>query len=182
MRARIAVALVLALAALLAFDAQPVAATNDNGRRVPNSGNVRFAYVGTMPQIFINASEWVRGNVIHPTDLTTSGAINMNPWDVKVGAADYGAVSWVGQWQCMSEWWNGSVWICTDGRVRYNLYPPKAPGGTWDDIEARSLACEEMGHSIGLDHRTESDGCMGGDFTQTGFSYHDRVLMVNAWY
>jgi len=179
---RFLTAMVVAVSLSAHFTTQ-AGATNDDGYRVPNGQNLRLSYIGTSPQAWINAMEWVRGIVLEPTDLTTFGSINRNPWDVKINAADYGNTNWAGQYQCAAGFQYGTVFVCTDGRVRLNNRLSKAPGGSWDDIEMRSLACEEMGHAIGLDHRNigSNDGCMSQSWSQTGFTSHD-ISHINSWY
>jgi len=56
----------------------------------------------------------------------------------------------------------------------------------YSTTEARSLLCEEMGHSVGLDHRflppnDPDPGCMSQDWTETNFTSHD-VNHLNTWY
>lgn len=71
----------------------------------------------------------------------------------------------------------GSQTVCTQGRVRLNQY--QAP---YTNTEAKSLACEELGHSVGLAHSGEvNTSCMSQQWDQTQLSTHDRAHL-NAIY
>lgn len=131
---------------------------------------------------------WAMDNVIDPTameaamDLTPGGGT-----DVRVTDYDFTTL-------CGHNWYDAG-----DGEAVVGLYTceNKAPDGAcnhsfvrfeqeWIDAgttsERRSLACHELGHSVGLQHRSDSSGCMPSTINGvTNWSLHDRNH-VNAHY
>ncbi len=78
------------------------------------------------------------------TDLT-SGSV----WDIVVYDGNYYDVGWDGEYTCLAYGGPpGSSTHCTHGSVNLNNVAPNVPGGTFSETERRSLACEEMGHSV----------------------------------
>ena len=176
---RIALVGALSLAAL----AEPAGAANTLNVRVPNGSDLRMTYY-VLSTRFTNASDFVRINRLNPTDINATRTADTTIRTVNLHDTDYGNTGWSGEYQCMSGFSYLGVWVCEDGRVRYNLSSSVAPGGSYDDTEARSLACEEMGHAMGLDHDYGAGGvgsCMSQNWGATDYSSHDRE-QLNAWY
>jgi hypothetical protein len=79
---------------------------------------------------------------------------------------------WWGLWTC-DTLVSGSSTQCNKGTLRFNL-----SWGTPNTV----IACHEVGHSVGLDHSTETASCM---YQPTGssddYSTHDRSH-INGYY
>jgi hypothetical protein len=172
---RIAVsAVLLGTPALVATTAH---ASNDLGVRVPD-GTPTYMFRNALTTRFSNAVEWVRQNQMNPTDLTTLYASSVSSTYLNIVDNDYGNTGWSGLYDCATGPNSG---VCQRGDVIFNLWSGAAPGGSYDDTEARSLACEEIGHAMGLAHRYTEAGCMAQQWSRTAWTTHDRNH-INAWY
>lgn len=153
-------------------------ASNDLGVRMPD-GTPMYLYRNDLTTGFFNAVEWVRQNDINPTDLTTLYASSISTAYVNIVDLDYGATGWYGLYDCATGPNSG---VCDRGDVIFNLhYSP--PDGSWSAQDRRSLACEEIGHAMGLAHRypTPLVGCMAQQWDETDYTAHD-VSHLNSWY
>ena len=118
------------------------------------------------------------------TDITTTIYTTTSPdtdiyypKEVNVFDFDYGDTGWFGRWYC-NTWGAGNV--CNVGTVNINLFPkPPLP---LNDIEARSIVCEEVGHSVGLAHSGAADSCMSQDWNDTLLNAHDKGEILNGRY
>lgn len=124
-----------------------------------------------------NASHWNEINVLNnQTDIVRQHTDAYSPSGVNHYDSDYGDTWWVGMWNCMVSY-GGS--ICVQGRVRYNI-------GVYNESNvnyARSIACHEQGHAIGLAHSTGGSSCMFSSPAQERPTYapHD-IAHINALY
>lgn len=129
--------------ALLMVMAAPASASNDLGIRVPN----RVLVIGywNLTEQFRLASDYNVNASLNPTDLDIILRVNQtqplnlfdnsyypNPW---YGAYERGSCS------------NG---VCHQSNVYFNLYYPYSVN------DSRSLACEEVGHGVGLAHSSQN--------------------------
>lgn len=128
----------------------PAMATNLLGIRAGPNSTVTFTKFA-LTQQFSTAFKNNDFNNIEFSDITTSIFADNVLREVNVFDQDYSPATWSGQWECLAL--NGNV--CTDGRVRMNLRY------VYNANEAGSLMCEEVGHSVGLDHRNTTQAtCM----------------------
>lgn len=141
---------------------------------------------------------WVAANYTAVTDVTMvvaeAGDTNI---DVRVRAANYGAIGWYAATSCqfpgLPTLYGGSEtplpgtrW-CKAQLFDYNLYYRASKYPT--DNNERSIACQELGHTLGLRHATSGTGdpdwansCMKtNNLTKTTTTQHDRDH-VNARY
>lgn len=140
-------------------------------------GTPSLIYRNALEPAWHDTVEWVRQNDWNPTDLTTLYEYITDAY-VNVVDNNYGPTGWVGAENCGTGPNNSGV--CARSDVMINLYAAYIPGGTWSLTERRSLMCEEMGHSLGMNHNTYN-GCMSQDWADTFYSSHD-VSHINAWY
>ena len=160
----------------------PASASNDIGTYVPD--NTPLYRGDWLTSVVQNAVGWVIPNQLNPTDLNASYTPTGGTGDVWVYDANFYASSLVyGGWKCLDPVGTYNLGSCTNGRVRIDTSNDVTPYST---TEARSLLCEEMGHSVGLGHRflapnDPDPGCMSQDWTETNYTSHD-VNHLNTWY
>lgn len=100
--------------------------------------------------------------------------------EVEVLDGGYGDTSWLGRWYCQS--WQSST-VCAYGNVQINL--DKEPSSGWTTTDWRHLSCQEVGHSVMLDHHADSspswyESCMGGPGT-VWLDTHDHSELNSIW-
>ena len=120
-----------------------------------------------------NLIEGRRLYALDPTRMTTTlqtTSFNSDT-DVLVYDDNYGSGFPPGKWECMAVL--SDYERCGQGRILVNLY---------FNTNA-ALACQEIGHSTGLGHSTESGSCMiqNSDVGGTNFTPHDK-LHINGRY
>ena len=193
-RGKLAVALTESLRSVLASSlagsivfvlalATPAYGTNVLGHVAGPDSSIRFNKIN-LSNNFTSAVDFNDVNNIEPTDISSIMYTNA-AWgfgEVNIYDADYGNVIWQGNWSCR-DWGAPGDGICDLGRVQFNQY-----WGPYPSQEAKSLACEEIGHSVGLDH---SDGstvpdqwfasCMSQNPAEIYLSNHDETHL-QAWY
>jgi hypothetical protein len=95
-------------------------------------------------------------------------------WVVCQAGATYGGSGPAGRW-------------CRPQQISFNNALPGYPSEFDTDTKRRFVACHEVGHSLGLQHSTETSSCMrdvplGYTGTRaTGLTTHD-IGHLNAWY
>lgn len=96
---------------------------------------------------------------------------------MRVYSGSYGSTSWLGIAEIRSV--NGCQ--IRDGRVRLNR--SWLDSGSYTNTNRRHVACQEIGHLLGLDHdRASTTSCMNDTvLTQPQPSSHD-IASVNVWY
>ena len=142
------------------------------GKWYANNAGHTF-YYSALTTGMTNASNWVRWNVINPTDLNTD--LSGSTADVKVYDAYYGDVGWGGTSEGLSP---ANSPVCNQFRVRFNLSWAPLTNST---VDQRHVACHEFGHTVGLLHTTAEDSCLGGNGATEKWSSHD-VSHVNGYY
>lgn len=153
-------------------------ATNDLGNKAGTDSTVTFLKYYLTATVS-SAFDFNDTNSIEVTSITTTIYVTTSgdndiyyPKEVNVYDFDYGDTGWYGQYYCQT-WGGGNV--CSVGKVLINLYPePPLP---LNDTEARSLVCEETGHSVGLDHSGDSDSCMSQDWNDNLLNAHDKGIL-----
>lgn len=174
MRSTATISFIGAMAFVLALSA-PVYGTNVLGHRAGPDPSIRFNKINLGPS-FTNAVDFNDVNNIEPTDISSIMYTNADAslGEVNIYDADYGNVIWQGNWSCR-DWGTGN--ICLKGRVQFNQY-----WGPYPSQEAKSLACEEIGHSVGLHHSqagTVPDqwnvSCMSQNPAEVYLSNHDET-------
>lgn len=153
------------------------AGAHDTTQRMPD-GTPAYLYRNYLTTAWSDTVEWVRQNNWNPTDLTTLYASYVSSTYVNIVDNDYGATGWVGAETCGTGPNNSGV--CQRSDVMINQYPAYIPGGSWSLTERRSLMCEEMGHSLGMNHNSYN-GCMSQDWADSFYSSHD-IGHINSWY
>lgn len=123
------------------------------------------------------AVDWIRTNLYGPTDLTTPQQTDHNTADVHHFDSDYGDTGWYGVYNCQV----GSYPTCTHGHIKYNLWA----GLGLTTTKRRAIACQEFGHSVGLQHyNVYPNSCMI-QYLNPSFpnelSFHD-IAHINAQY
>nr|MDT0661642.1 matrixin family metalloprotease [Micromonospora sp. DSM 115978] len=126
---------------------------------------------------------WARDNQFNPTDLVayTDGSDSLP--DVRVWDEPYGDTIWVARVECPTNntgtggshpnrWCRGQI-------LRYNSSHPIF----WaDEARRRSVACHEIGHTVGLRHTTDDTSCMfNGSVYPQALNAHDRAHINNRY-
>lgn len=113
------------------------------------------------------------------TDLNT--VEHSQSGDVIVGDYNYGfngAVAWVECRPASQTWGSHPDLRCDNQALRYNAdYLSYYSTFT----ERKSIACEEIGHTVGLQHRYTDNSCMAQDSTITYTSLHDDGHINNYY-
>jgi hypothetical protein len=206
LRARIAftgVNVLVLVCALLALAPSPAAhATNWYGATnyaatCPFNGNmtdnksVVFSYIDASADL-ASASNWVRAELLNPTQLETSYQPNeTTSTDVIIRDRYYtdwcestlgvqwttnGSVGLMGLTACYNVTANGR---CDRqvARMSSNFFDThNDPGDRW-------LVCHEVGHAIGLIHRNTGQGCMlnSGGIGDRAYTAHDLGHINGTW-
>ena len=122
----------------------------------------------------IAAMEDARTRRLEPTDMTTTLQTSSNTdTDIEVFDENYPASTWAGTWGC-ALMVSGSTTKCNSGQITFNLrYAPVR----------YSLACQEQGHAVGLDHSTSTGSCMYQNAAVAAGDYdaHDKGH-INGYY
>lgn len=122
---------------------------------------------------FHDAFHWSDVNNVEPTDISTTLYHEASGKEVEIWDNDYGETEWAGGYVCETE----SGTVCLKGIVYFNLYY-----GPYSPTQERHLACQEVGHAVGLDHSSEGSSCMKpAAYSNTSFTSHDDGE-VNAKY
>ncbi len=157
--------LAVVLALVMGFVmSSPVAASNFgayNGVYFADSSDHYFYYYGAS-DFTVSDTRWVRANDYDPTDLATAYTSHDSS-DVTV--SDSASGNSYGYYQCQSLYRYYSD-RCDHAHIRiYANYNP-------DHTTRRSTLCQEIGHSVGLQH-DNSSGCMNGAVNSPYLTYHD---------
>jgi len=120
------------------------------------------SYIGTA---VTHARNRVNGTDGGPTVTHTS---NQSFTDVVV-MDQYYTGTWAGLWSCVAVHPSGN---CEKGEMRFDQ----------NDLDGatqqfrNTLACQEFGHSLGLDHSSESNSCLrdGASISNSDYSPHDK--------
>ena len=108
---------------------------------------------------------------IGPTDIQRIEIHGWDTVDVRVNDAAYGN-TWIGWWEC-HDW--GANGYCNHGHSHLNTSWAAVPENYWVTL---SVMCEEVGHSVGLDHRGSASGSCMNDYDDSTL-YH---LDGHDWY
>lgn len=139
-------------------------ATNVTGLTTGTNSTITFHqyYLDTQ---FHNAFHHTDSNDIEPTDITTSLWGHSGGTRREVNVYDYVSASSNYGWAtCVSL--SGST--CSEWTVVMNQ------AYSYTDRMAESLMCEEIGHSVGLDHRFVDGTCMSQQFDEYHIDTHDH--------
>lgn len=123
----------------------------------------------------ISAVDWARTNDLDPTHMYSTlqtGSYNSDT-DVLVGDGNYTSgtyAPYAGYWQCTALLSDYAT--CGQGQLTINTRYGNATYG---------VACQEIGHSTGLDHSTNSASCMYNPTPPSRFDAHD-VSHINGKY
>lgn len=155
---------------------------NFNGFSTANA--VSVGNDGIHPVIFFSvesdmatATRWSMTNNYntHP-DISMYEVTGSSAWDVAVSDASYGANGFHGWVDCPPSAQQGGShpnYYCMDQELRYN-YTYSADFDTL--TERRSVACHELGHTLGLRHpaaATNLGSCMHNGTNDYGLTQHD---------
>lgn len=163
----------LAISVILLLGLAPAAlGLNLNGYRAGENSTVTFNRSQLTTNI-TNAFNYNDVNSVEPTDISTTLFTNSTQKEVNIYDYNYGDTGWYGRWFCQT-FKSGTLW-CLDGRVQINLY------WSYTVTQARSLVCEEVGHSVGLSHSAENASCMSQQWDKTLLSSHDRAQLNNKY-
>lgn len=161
------------LALLIGVSAGTAQAGNANGYRAGGNSDVSFDQVN-LTTIFHNAFHSANATDVAPTDISTTLTHNAFSGEVSVMDASYQSIAF-GWYECHDGDLIAGTYYCWQGHVHIDLYDP--PGGSYSDLEARSLMCEEVGHSVGLAHSGEDASCMSQQWDRDNFSGHDDGVL-----
>jgi hypothetical protein len=160
--------------------------TGCTGLNEADNATHSFHYVD-LAQISTAATNWARTNVLNPTAINTTYDSTLdNLTDVVVRDqhyVDYCGYDWlqpggsgvVGLATCDSQSPSGQ---CEQHTARYNLNFTQSTSTS----NQRGLACHELGHTLGLEHRT-STSCMQQGYPKpvNDYSPHDKNHISNNY-
>jgi hypothetical protein len=110
--------------------------------------------------------DFARTQRLEPTDMTTQLQVNSYNADTDVLVYDWdqGANGGVaGSWRC-DTLVSTDTTKCNQGHIILNNYY----------YGSYALSCQEIGHSVGLDHSTSTGSCMYQDSSQAANDYDDH--------
>lgn len=110
---------------------------------------------------------------IAPTAITSVGYHRCDQSEVQVRDASYGTNDPPGWWHC-HVW--GPAGICSYGEVHLNL------SYSYTVNSALHLVCQEIGHSVGLDHPTSGLSCMREAMWSNLHLIQHDINLINANY
>jgi hypothetical protein len=119
---------------------------------------------------FRRAANWVRENEIDPTNVNTKKAKTHSGADVALYDSTYGDTGWCGITDCIIE---SSNTRCDHFHIKFNQSSGVGCPVPYSATERRSLACEEIAHSLGLRHRFVDGTCMSQQWNETHLNRHD---------
>lgn len=140
-----------------------------------NNGPYQDYFYYQLNQGSADATTWNRQQNVNPTDINTSLITSHDPSEVAVMDDTY-SETWWGLAECniIAGGFNGQD-SCQHWHIRYNLNKP------FTQTSKRSIACEEAGHSLGLEHDDRGSCIKDGELTITSFSGHD-ITEINNFY
>lgn len=145
----------------------PASATNLLGHDAGDS-NIYF----TMCQLDATTHATFHDNDNHDINSTQITSINQHTCseiDVFITDGAYGTDDPTGWWEC-HVWFDGNT--CDKGHVHINISYSNIPE---DYNRTLTLMCEEVGHSVGLDHSGATDSCMSANLSALHLNPHDRA-------
>ena len=132
----------------------------------------------------------ILANVYNPTDLNAYHDDADPLPDVLAQTYNYGALNGITAWVDCVPWNTGeggtdpSRW-CRGQYLTFNSYYYWSYSGVYDnDAQRRNVACHELGHTLGLRHRTTTASCMytyAGAGAAATLDNHDRGH-INGYY
>jgi len=146
--------------------------TNNNGWRTGTNSTISFGQCN-LTSLFHTAAHDVDVQV-ESTQVTTTLLHSCDDGETRVFDFAYDS-AFFGKWECHQFAGN----ICVMGHVHIDLVDP--PGGSYSDVEAQSLMCEEIGHSVSLAHSSENGSCMSQQWDEQNLSTHDKGV-INSVY
>jgi hypothetical protein len=171
-----------AAVAALVFTPTPANAQGFGPSWVSGGGCCRWAdngnhtyYLDTLTGGSYNAITFALGTRLEATVMTTDRFESWNnDTDLLVYDGLYPSATWWGIWACDVAV-SGNNNLCNRGHITFNLSK-----GTPNN----QLACQEVGHSVGLDHSSSTGSCMyqvAGPSVSTDFDAHDKGH-INGFY
>jgi matrixin len=146
-------------------------------------GNPHAFYYLDVTSNVRSAVEWVRVNAVEPTDVNTvvETSVNYRTDNVIYDAyySTFCGFDWtqvIGLTTCVSLASNNR---CEKHEVRFDLNDMDG----FTAFQRQTIACHEIGHTLGLTHRTETDGCMTNpaNFASRVYSSHDKAHINGFW-
>lgn len=111
---------------------------------------------------------------IIPTDINPNSEHTCTTVDVRINDGSFPG-NQAGYWECHN-WNSGSPLYCQEGHVHMDTDAgniPENPNFT------EMIVCEEIGHSVGLDHSDGTNSCMNS--TSLHLGGHD-INVINSVY
>jgi hypothetical protein len=141
----------------------------------------------------VSATHWAMDNVYTPDTVITMISTDGDDYDVRVFDNDYGdngLFAWVNCPPGADEGGTNPNRWCHGQTLQYNLNATVAYGSD-TQMERRSRACHELGHTVGLQHTSNDASCMQryhedgwmdpGPNRSTTLSNHDENH-INGYY
>ena len=157
------------------------------GGNITDNHDMYFVYESTKAAVD-NASTWVRTNLLDPTDLDTY-MVSAEGQHTDVVVLDRYYTDY-----CNQNWsrdgWTGTLGYTTCEATSSNDRCDKAVVRVSDTVidfittdGDRELLCHEIGHAIGLGHRSAAPGCMYQPFSgeEPHYTAHDRDHIDSDW-
>lgn len=166
------VAVLIGSVVVLLFAVTPAIATNFG----PYFAEGRFHTMNyvSLTQNWIDASNYAKAHLTIVTDMSAS-VVSYHDADIALYDQNDGDVGYYGYWTCVIEA-SYDPDICSHGHLVYNTY-------YWTNLDMRkSIACQEVGHSVGLRHDNTRTTCMRSDENfPIAYSSHD-ISHINGRY
>lgn len=112
---------------------------------------------------------------INSTDIETYQYHGCSIVDVRIVGEAYGTNRPTGWYHCHAFRNSNS---CDKGEAHINTSYPNIPE---QYPRTLTLVCEEIGHSVGLDHRGDPDSCMSANLQAYHLDAHDRAVINNHY-
>lgn len=112
---------------------------------------------------------------IEPTNINTWLYHGCDIVDVRIVGEAYGTDRPTGWYHCHIY---RSSTSCDRGEVHVNTSYSNIPENYYRTL---TLVCEEVGHSVGLDHRGDQDSCMSANLSAYHLDAHDKTVINNRY-
>jgi hypothetical protein len=144
-------------------------ASHWGGYTAGNDKEVDFCLVDLTSDMH-DAYHWNEDNNVVWSDVFPTSSHTPCLGEVDVFDGDYGDTNWSGFYDCL----DFDDPVCSWGRIRLNLFYSH-------DLSARRwVVCQEVGHSLGLNHSSDSNSCMKNTYDSSPWLTSHDLAEINS--